>query len=433
MSSFADVIHRLRLWWRRRSRVNAAGTLTLVLLSLALLLTLTSWDRENVLDGSLPSSSLNSNLVDLTLLKSAEEKGALCLDGSPPGYHLQKGSGSGSDSWLVHLEGGGWCRNLAACSARKRTSLGSSRHMELQVSFFGILSNVKSQNPDFYNWNKVKIRYCDGASFSGNRDNELQNGTNLFFRGQRIWEAIMDELLVKGLANAKQALLTGCSAGGLATYIHCDDFRALLPKDITVKCLADGGFFLDEKDIGGKRTIRTFYNDVVHLQDVGKRFPDCVSLMEPSQCFFPREIIKNIKTPLFILNPAYDAWQIQHILAPETSDPQQSWLSCKLNIRNCNPNQIESFQGFREALLNSLSEAKHKREWGMFINSCFVHCQTMNNITWHSPYSPRINNKTIAEAVGDWYFDRREVKEIDCAYPCNPRCYNLVFTNPYAL
>lgn len=43
-----------------------------------------------------------------------------------------------------------------------------------------------------------------------------------------------------------QAFLTGCSAGGLATLIHCEDFRALLPEEVTVKCLADAGFFLDE-------------------------------------------------------------------------------------------------------------------------------------------------------------------------------------------
>ena len=36
-----------------------------------------------------------------------------------------------------------------------------------------------------------------------------------------------------------QALLSGCSAGRLATLIHCDDFRDHLPKDATVKCLAD--------------------------------------------------------------------------------------------------------------------------------------------------------------------------------------------------
>lgn len=33
----------------------------------------------------------------------------------------------------------------------------------------------------------------------------------------------------------------------------------------------------------------------------------------------------------------------------------------------------------------------------------------------------------IAESVGDWYFDRRNVKAIDCAYPCDKTCHNLVF------
>ena len=31
---------------------------------------------------------------------------AVCLDGSAPGYHLQRGSGTGSQSWLIHLEVG---------------------------------------------------------------------------------------------------------------------------------------------------------------------------------------------------------------------------------------------------------------------------------------------------------------------------------------
>lgn len=29
---------------------------------------------------------------------------AVCLDGSPPAYHFEKGSGFGIDSWLVHME-----------------------------------------------------------------------------------------------------------------------------------------------------------------------------------------------------------------------------------------------------------------------------------------------------------------------------------------
>lgn len=33
-------------------------------------------------------------------------------------------------------------------------------------------------------------------------------------------------------------------------------------------------------------------------------------LFHPFQCFFPENLIANIKTPLFILNAAYDSWQV---------------------------------------------------------------------------------------------------------------------------
>jgi hypothetical protein len=42
-----------------------------------------------------------------------------------------------------------------------------------------------------------------------------------------------------------QALLSGCSAGGASTILHCDEFRGLFPSNTRVKCLADAGMFLD--------------------------------------------------------------------------------------------------------------------------------------------------------------------------------------------
>jgi len=42
--------------------------------------------------------------VDPTLVAGAREKGAVCLDGSPPGHHLRRGSGSGAHNWLIYLE-----------------------------------------------------------------------------------------------------------------------------------------------------------------------------------------------------------------------------------------------------------------------------------------------------------------------------------------
>ena len=46
-----------------------------------------------------------------------------------------------------------------------------------------------------------------------------------------------------------QALLSGCSAGGLASILHCDEFRELFPKNTKVKCLGDAGLFLDAYDL----------------------------------------------------------------------------------------------------------------------------------------------------------------------------------------
>lgn len=376
--------------------------------------------------GPLRRSSRMPEPVALTLLAGAREKGAVCLDGTPPGYHLIRGSGSGSNSWLVHLEGGGWCSTVKDCSNRRMSQLGSSNFMKpLQFAGAGIFGSDQLQNPDFYNWNRVYVRYCDGASFSGDAEGQAQDGTTLHFKGLRIYEAVIDELMGKGLANATQVLLTGCSAGGLATILHCDDFSARFPHEVSVKCLADAGFFLDVKDISGQRSFWSVYNGVVHLQNVRKVLPkDCLANKEPTECFFPAELIKSIHTPIFILNSGYDSWQIQYVLVPGSSAPDKSWLSCRENLANCNSTQIKVLDGFRNTMVDDLKVVvEDKQDWGLFIDSCFTHCQTLSGTSWNSPVSTRLGNKSIAEAVGDWHFGRsKRVKEIDCLYPCNPTC-----------
>lgn len=55
----------------------------------------------------------------------------------------------------------------------------------------------------------------------------------------------MEEFMGKGMRNADQVLLSGCSAGGLASILHCDEFKDLFPGETKVKCLSDAGLFLD--------------------------------------------------------------------------------------------------------------------------------------------------------------------------------------------
>ncbi|KAM3322675.1 hypothetical protein P3S67_003826 [Capsicum chacoense] len=99
-----------------------------------------------------------SQFVDITILQSAVAKGAVCLDGTPPAYHLDRGSGTGVNNWVISIEGGGWCQHVNQCFVRKNTNSGSSAKMASQFLFNGILSTDSKFNPEFYNWNRVYVR-----------------------------------------------------------------------------------------------------------------------------------------------------------------------------------------------------------------------------------------------------------------------------------
>ncbi|KAM7481874.1 hypothetical protein LguiB_006457 [Lonicera macranthoides] len=376
------------------------------------------------------SAAANTPLmVGLTLIRSAAAKGAgtlslslyiymyythmfllfffcsspsyfnyFCLDGSLPAYHLHRGYGSGANSWLIQLEGGGWCNSIRSCVYRKKTRRGSSYYMEKQIPF------------NFFNWNRVKVRYCDGASFAGDSENK--------------------------------ALLSGCSAGGLASILHCDEFRGIMPRSTKVKCLSDAGLFLDSVDVAGGHTLRNMFSGVVSLQGLQKNLPrTCTNRLDATSCFFPQNLIANIRTPMFLLNAAYDSWQVQASLAPPSADPHGYWLECKLNHARCSTSQIQFLQGARSQvqtvrlpslalwnhMLNVMKGFSMNQKNGLFVNSCFAHCQSERQDTWFADDSPLIGNKGIALAVGDWYFDRSGIRAVDCAYPCDKTCHNLVF------
>ncbi|KAH0877007.1 hypothetical protein HID58_064401 [Brassica napus] len=141
------------------------------------------------------------------------------------------------------------------------------------------------------------------------------------------------------------ALLTGCSAGGLSTILRCDDFKSLFPLSTKVKCMRDAGFFLDTVDISGGRTLRRMYSGVVNTQGLQNTLPrTCTNHLDPTSCFFPQNIISQVMTPLYILNSAFDSWQIGNSLAPPSADSSGSWHDCSFMFR-CNAAQKKVLEG----------------------------------------------------------------------------------------
>ena len=104
----------------------------------------------------------------------------------------------------------------------------------------GLFSNSSAVSPDYHNYIKVYVRYCDGGSFSGDTVSSTSDGT-LHFRGRRILDVVLDDLVQEqGLKG--ELLINGCSAGGLAVWLHLDYIAARL-LDVRVLGIPECGFF----------------------------------------------------------------------------------------------------------------------------------------------------------------------------------------------
>ncbi|CAI5483722.1 unnamed protein product [Closterium sp. Yama58-4] len=229
--------------------------------------------------------------VPLTLLPD-NPFGAKCLDGSPPGYYLRRARPSQSRFWHIHLPGGGWCTTEATCAWRAGRKFGSSRlwpRAMISAWLPGIMSADPDVNPGFGEWNMAMAVYCDGGGYVGRRGEvTTADNTTLHMDGWKIVMAILDDLSSKGLMAAQQVLITGESAGGQAVVNLCDYIAAYL-SFATVKCLSDGGFFIDAPDRRGRSFFREIAENATQLHQMFN--PKCNQDL-PSQaqwrCFFPQ-------------------------------------------------------------------------------------------------------------------------------------------------
>ena len=105
----------------------------------------------------------SSGASDLLLFA---DPGAVCLDGSPGGLYLKRGSGADADRWVFWFLGGGWSFSPEDAAARAAGRLGSSKYWAPTATFGGILNEDAEVNPDFATWSTAVFCYCDGSSYT---------------------------------------------------------------------------------------------------------------------------------------------------------------------------------------------------------------------------------------------------------------------------
>lgn len=202
---------------------------------------------------------------ELKFLDTTVHPLAVCNDGTPAAFYLHRGDPT---QWVIHQQGGWWCWDDYSCQVRwehflnhtteKRTLMSTaelSNLTQLHDTFngeknTGIMAHNASVSP-VGGASKVFVVYCSSDSHAGNRTTPSRLApTGLWhFRGKEIVRAVLAELAEhEQLGAAEQVVLTGGSAGGMATLNNADWvgglLRGLAPAARLVS-MPDSGYFLD--------------------------------------------------------------------------------------------------------------------------------------------------------------------------------------------
>lgn len=238
----------------------------------------------------------------------------------------------------------------------------------------GMLSSDPTINPHFYSAQKAHLNYCDGASFASSTTYSPTVGpTTLHFRGADIFNATVASLLAMGMNKAKEVILKGCSAGGLAVYLHCDLFADMLKEagvDARVVCMPDAGFFrMDIPDVNGAPRYTPEQQWVYSTQGVVQMDKGCVAAHAASndtwRCFFAEANLPFITTPLFANNDLIDSWQMSNILG----------LPCNPNAKSgpsmCNSTWVGVMNDFADSMMKAYAPLLASTTNGGFLSTCY--------------------------------------------------------------
>lgn len=325
---------------------------------------------------------------------------ALCLDGSPGGYYVLPGvPGAGGDTFVIHLQGGGWCSSLDDCRARafdgpvyaNQPSLGSSKAWGpgpctpalanstapcvADGGSGGLLSSNATINPSLWAATKVYVGYCSGDSFSGSVGPPVPvNATaSVYFRGAAIHAAVLADLAARhGLGAASAVLLKGCSAGGVAVYLRADAtaaaLRALAP-GASFAALPGAGLFLDEPSFAGgpargANIVAPLFQWVYETTNMTATTTPACRAKFGWRCIFPATLLPFIESRLFVANSLADAASQSFIMS----------LGCDPAAGACSPAALAYLDGFRAAMIAAAAPAlAGGSRHGAFLLTCSVH------------------------------------------------------------
>lgn len=354
------------------------------------------------------------------LSDAAAATGAVCLDGSPAAYYYREPltsppAGVGP-SFVVFMEGGGWCMMDDNCLQRAGTDLGSSHGYPAQIGG----AEATGLYDAFPFATIVYAKYCDGSSFTGDvaAPVSVNNATGtytIYYRGRRVFDALFDELFARrGLDKATELLFAGCSAGALTAYTHADYVSQLMAArapGAKVAALGDAMFSLHHDAFPAVEEnyyTRQFTWGFDAWNSSASVNQACLAA-HPGKgnawvCFHGAVASQYVVTPLFIANSKYDTWQRAGVLSLNATECPGG-VTANGTVELCSgagPNvakEEDFWLAYGQAMIDALAPLSQTH--AAFLTNCPTHCQT-SGPGWRHPAFP---GTRLDAAVKQWYAD----------------------------
>ncbi len=239
------------------------------------------------------------------------------------------------------------------------------------------------------------------------------------------------------LAQAKDVLLKGCSAGGMAVYLHADHVGAQLQEwrsssssssssALRYAAAPGAGMFLDQRAFA----INASFSDLLlwglEAQNAsGSLSAACVGAAragggDPRRCYLAPHALPFVQTPLFISNALTDSCALSFLMEL-LCDPRQPG--------SCSAAQLKYVSAYRASMLGVVApvlaaNARH----GAFLQACWTHIVEDDAVAWGSTL---VQGQTQVETFAAWWEggggsgSGSRTVVVDGEWGSNPTCSNL--------
>ena len=178
-----------------------------------------------------------------------------------------------------------------------------------------------------------------------------------------------------GLESAGEVVISGVSAGGLGIMLQADFIRSCILEHIPVYFLVDSGLFLDIPSVRGHLFRKLMKNVYELYQSAGALNRDCaraVNKTDTWKCLVPQHFLQYVKSPLFLVQPLYDSWQLPYYL-----QVQCTWATSQSSLKfTCTAKELSSIEHFKFMTQKILKTVAGKDNVSVFAFLCFQHFQT---------------------------------------------------------